>query len=109
MIRQYDEEAGMHHDVFFRAVPGPGGGPPGPPPGPPGPPPPPGAPPLVLGWGPPPGPPGPSGPGHHVFIGTGWGPAGRGPRVRPGDVRAAALALLAEQPRNGYQVMQEIS
>ncbi len=32
----------------------------------------------------------------------------RGPRVRRGDVRAAALALLAEEPRNGYQIIQEI-
>lgn len=32
-----------------------------------------------------------------------------GPRVRRGDVRAAILALLAENPRNGYQVMQEIA
>jgi DNA-binding PadR family transcriptional regulator len=31
-----------------------------------------------------------------------------GPRARRGDVRAAALLLLAEQPRNGYQIMQEI-
>ncbi len=31
-----------------------------------------------------------------------------GPRARRGDVRAAILALLAEQPRNGYQVMQEL-
>ena len=35
--------------------------------------------------------------------------AGRGPRVRRGDVRAAALSLLAEGPRNGYQIIQEIS
>ena len=34
---------------------------------------------------------------------------GRGPRVRRGDVRAAALSLLAEGPRNGYQIIQEIS
>jgi len=33
----------------------------------------------------------------------------RGPRARRGDVRAAALALLAEQPLNGYQIIQEIS
>ena len=32
----------------------------------------------------------------------------RGPRARRGDVRAALLALLAEEPRNGYQLMQEI-
>jgi DNA-binding PadR family transcriptional regulator len=33
----------------------------------------------------------------------------RGPRARRGDVRAAALALLAEAPMNGYQIIQEIS
>src|SRR3954452_249802 len=32
----------------------------------------------------------------------------RGPRARRGDVRAALLALLAEEPRNGYGLMQEI-
>jgi DNA-binding PadR family transcriptional regulator len=32
----------------------------------------------------------------------------RGPRARRGDVRAALLTLLAEEPRNGYQLMQEI-
>src|SRR5919108_740961 len=36
------------------------------------------------------------------------GPGSRGPRARRGDVRAALLALLAEEPRNGYQLMQEI-
>jgi DNA-binding PadR family transcriptional regulator len=37
------------------------------------------------------------------------GPPGRGGRrARRGDVRAAALLLLAEEPRNGYQLMQEI-
>ncbi len=35
-------------------------------------------------------------------------PGPRGPRARRGDVRAALLALLAEEPRNGYQLMQEI-
>jgi len=30
-------------------------------------------------------------------------------RVRRGDVRAAALSLLAEEPRNGYQIIQEIA
>jgi DNA-binding PadR family transcriptional regulator len=33
----------------------------------------------------------------------------RGPRARRGDVRAAALALLAEKPMNGYQIIQEIT
>jgi DNA-binding PadR family transcriptional regulator len=46
------------------------------------------------------GPMGFGGPGGH------WG--GRGGRARRGDVRAALLALLAEEPRNGYQLMQEI-
>jgi DNA-binding PadR family transcriptional regulator len=45
--------------------------------------------------------------------GFGWGGPGfpfqrGGPRARRGDVRAALLALLAEEPRNGYQLMQEI-
>ncbi len=33
----------------------------------------------------------------------------RGPRAKRGDVRAAALALLAEGPMNGYQIIQAIS
>jgi DNA-binding PadR family transcriptional regulator len=32
----------------------------------------------------------------------------RGPRARRGDIRSAILVLLAEQPRNGYQIMQEL-
>ncbi len=38
-----------------------------------------------------------------------WG-AGRrrGRKARRGDVRTAALILLAEEPRNGYQIMQEL-
>jgi DNA-binding PadR family transcriptional regulator len=55
--------------------------------------------------------------GGHPF---GAGPFGRGGpfggfpffrregRARRGDVRAAILVLLAEEPRNGYQLMQEI-
>jgi len=38
----------------------------------------------------------------------GGGPRGRGRRARRGDIRAAALLLLAEEPRNGYQIMQEV-
>ncbi|MDX6252743.1 MAG: hypothetical protein QOF10_6103 [Kribbellaceae bacterium] len=42
-----------------------------------------------------------------------WGTPGprgwRGPKARRGDVRAAILAVLAEQPMNGYQLIQEIS
>src|SRR3954466_13073051 len=33
---------------------------------------------------------------------------GRGSRARRGDVRAALLVLLADEPRNGYGLMQEI-
>ncbi len=32
----------------------------------------------------------------------------RAPRARRGDIRHAILVLLAEQPRNGYQIMQEL-
>ena len=65
---------------------------------------------------------GPGGPGRRGGpFGPGFGPMGfgmgpwamegrhRGPRVRRGDVRAGALALLAEEPRNGYQLIQEIA
>ncbi|TMR23304.1 PadR family transcriptional regulator [Nonomuraea turkmeniaca] len=47
---------------------------------------------------------GPGGPwgGHR-----GWG--GRGRKAKRGDVRAAILALLSEEPRNGYQIIQEIA
>jgi DNA-binding PadR family transcriptional regulator len=40
----------------------------------------------------------------------GWAPPphGGGPRARRGDVRAALLILLGEEPRNGYQLMQAI-
>jgi DNA-binding PadR family transcriptional regulator len=38
----------------------------------------------------------------------GGGPRGRGRRARRGDIRTAALLLLAEEPRNGYQIMQEV-
>ncbi len=65
------------------------------------------------------GPGGPGGPRRRGGWGPRWGPGGpgpwfgdvkfmRGPRVKRGDVRAAALALLAEEPRNGYQIIQEI-
>src|SRR5271163_2382593 len=48
--------------------------------------------------------------------GFGFGPGGFGPRggrgrgrrARRGDIRTAALLLLAEEPRNGYQIMQEV-
>jgi DNA-binding PadR family transcriptional regulator len=32
----------------------------------------------------------------------------RGKRIRRGDVRAAILLLIEEEPRNGYQIMQEL-
>jgi len=40
--------------------------------------------------------------------GPGGGPFGRGRKARRGDIRTAALLLLAEEPRNGYQIMQEV-
>jgi DNA-binding PadR family transcriptional regulator len=79
----------------FLGMSGPPAGPPGFPPGPPG------APPPPL----PPMPPGP----HGGFFRMGPTPPGAAPKVRKGDVRAAALALLAEAPRNGYQIIQEIT
>lgn len=66
---------------------------------------------------------GPGGPGGHGFgpgghgFGPGFGPGGPGPFGRRGrgrgrgrgDVRAAILILLAEQPRHGYELIQEIT
>jgi DNA-binding PadR family transcriptional regulator len=58
--------------------------------------------------------------GGHGGRGGPWGFPGGGPfggpppwatgrsKARRGDVRAAILALLAEEPRNGYQLIQEI-
>src|SRR5215467_7426559 len=41
--------------------------------------------------------------------GFGYGRGGRGgPRARRGDVRAAVLALLAERPMHGYEMIKEI-
>jgi DNA-binding PadR family transcriptional regulator len=85
---------------------GPGFGPGGPPFGPGGPPFGPGGPPFGRG-----GP--PFGPGGFRFGGPPFGPGqmfggpGRG-RRRRGMVRVALLMLLAEEPRNGYQLMQAI-
>ena len=42
------------------------------------------------------------------FGGFGRGPRGRGRKARRGDIRTASLLLLAEEPRNGYQIMQEV-
>ncbi len=38
----------------------------------------------------------------------GPGRGGRGPRARRGDVRAAVLALLADRPMHGYEMIKEI-
>src|SRR5271165_4224934 len=46
------------------------------------------------------------GPGYG--FGPGGGPRGRGRKARRGDIRTAALLLLSESPRNGYQIMQEV-
>jgi DNA-binding PadR family transcriptional regulator len=60
---------------------------------------------------------GPHGPFGFPGPGFGFGAFGPGPgrpfrpsrgRGRRGDVRAALLVLLAEEPRNGYQLIQEI-
>jgi DNA-binding PadR family transcriptional regulator len=59
-----------------------------------------GGPPFGPGGFGPGGPGGPFGPGGFGFR--------RGPRARRGDIRAAILALLQEEPRNGYQIMQEL-
>jgi DNA-binding PadR family transcriptional regulator len=54
------------------------------------------------------------GPGSGGGFGPGFGPGGRGGfgarrgRRPRGDVRGAVLLLLAEEPRNGYSIMQEI-
>jgi DNA-binding PadR family transcriptional regulator len=45
---------------------------------------------------------GPFGPGPNRAFGRG------GRRARRGDIRLAALLLLAEEPRNGYAIMQEL-
>lgn len=49
----------------------------------------------------------PFGPPWAAFLQAIFG-VGRGPRARRGDVRAAILVLLDEEPRNGYQLMQEL-
>ena len=52
------------------------------------------------------------GPSGMFFMRDRGGPGGmggpRGRRMRRGNVRAAILLLVEEEPRNGYQVMQEI-
>ncbi|WP_156686443.1 PadR family transcriptional regulator [Mycobacterium sp. Marseille-P9652] len=56
------------------------------------------------------------GPGFGPGFGLGFGPGGRGGwrrggggRGRRGDVRAAILALLAERPMHGYEMIQQIA
>ena len=51
---------------------------------------------------------GPFGPFGQFGPGRGSG-RGRGNRARRGDIRAAALVLLSEEPRNGYQIIQELA
>jgi DNA-binding PadR family transcriptional regulator len=48
------------------------------------------------------------GPGPFGGFGPGGGPRGRGRKARRGDIRTAALLLLNEEPRNGYEIMQEV-
>jgi DNA-binding PadR family transcriptional regulator len=82
-----DEEFGWHRHARPRRVRGPVKFPgPGFPPGPPAPP--------MFGFGP--------------WFGEPGRRGMRGPRAKRGDVRAAALALLAEEPMNGYQIIQAI-
>lgn len=49
--------------------------------------------------------------GRHGAFSPGFGPPmfGRGPRRGRGDVRAAILALLAEEPMHGYQIITELT
>src|SRR3954454_18829623 len=47
-----------------------------------------------------------SGRGRHA--GRGGGRFGGGPRMRRGDIRTAVLAVLAEGPGHGYDVMQNL-
>jgi DNA-binding PadR family transcriptional regulator len=47
--------------------------------------------------------------GRHGELGGFGGFLGRGPRAGRGDIRAAILALLSEQPMHGYQIMRELT
>jgi hypothetical protein len=53
----------------------------------------------------------PDGFGRHGGFGPGFGPPmfGRGPKRGRGDVRAAILALLTEEPMHGYQIITELT
>ncbi|GAA2586933.1 PadR family transcriptional regulator [Actinomadura fulvescens] len=65
---------------------------------------------FVFGGGPGPwGPPGGGGPWGRGPWGRGGPPWAKAQKARKGNVRAAILALLAEEPRNGYQIIQEIN
>jgi DNA-binding PadR family transcriptional regulator len=59
-------------------------------------------------WGPANRPPGPP-PWLSGLFGLAGGEQPRGPRVRRGDVRVAILDVLAAEPLNGYQVIQQIA
>src|SRR5438045_2643604 len=95
VLSRYIVELSMNHfgGKFFR-----GGG--GHPPHPPGGPGAPGGPPMPPGV--PPMPPFPWGPGPWMAL------LRRRARARRGEVRHAILALLAEEARNGYQIMQAL-
>ncbi len=56
------------------------------------------------GWGPP-----GWGPGAGFGAWGGKGPFGGGQKVSRGEVRAAILMLLAEEPMHGYHIMQELA
>jgi DNA-binding PadR family transcriptional regulator len=43
------------------------------------------------------------------LLGLAQGTVNRGPKVRRGDVRAAILDVLAVEPMNGYQIIQQIA
>ncbi len=43
------------------------------------------------------------------LFGLSQGPQQRGPKVRRGDVRAAILDMLREEPMNGYQLISQIA
>ena len=49
--------------------------------------------------------------GRHGGFGPGFGPPmfGRGPKRGRGDVRAAIIALLTEEPMHGYQIITELT
>jgi len=52
--------------------------------------------------------PGPGGRGRLGWMPRDFFGPGRGPQVRRGDVRAAILVLLAEEPMHGYQIIQAL-